>query len=1077
MSENFEFRLIESSSKELVKKAKGILKAGELLCCHESSGGKELRAVFRDAKGVVSRVEVYGLPDGPFKGNCGCETSLPQLCPHAIAALLYRSKYTEKVNGVEHSDGPAHYAGLKFEGLPELLTQALSPVQGYVVLEAESEFPHTPSKWERTLLSAVLKVNGRDYAGNLNNLRQLHFGKSLAATIQLNAFPQQDRQIIRYLAINAQQEGSKLSLDAEQTAELFHCLTGFQNFKRLGERVVVHRELAEPVIVLERLGSGFVLKSTIIVNGAFLPLKDVKVVTGRSGCWVGMLGEYWWIPAYMDVAWLRGFLRNTEQRVDEASTRILLSDKAKGIPVKIIETDGPDIKGRKFKPLYDARTSPDGALEMEILFDYSGRLCKADQMRLASSGGNFWKRDSQGEADVVAELSDFGFEMLKGASADDDETRLRLRDPEAIGVFVDELLPSWLSAGREFLMSSELATIAGAANTVKLECRVLKETAEYFDLSINISCRGLAIHWSELVKAAKRNESFMEVDAKGAPPPFPPFVRLPKPLRTLVGGVADIVHHQAAHGASPETLRVPRLAAAYWASLGVEAPGAVPPEFMRLKLEMDAAALPQSVLSEHSELKPPCEFKGELRKYQRDGVYWMRGMGAKGYNLILADEMGLGKTIQALAMLAGSPGETLPALILCPTSLLENWAREARKFVPSMKLLLINGPDRKPLWEKAMQSDLVISSYSLVKRDTEYLGDLKFKYLILDEAQHIKNPTTANAQTCKLIKAGHRLVLTGTPLENSPEDLWSIFDFLHPGLIGSLNAFKHRYSSIASAPELQKELAARVSPFIMRRKKADVHSELPPKQEQTICCGMDNGQRALYERFLADGRQLCEKLKGDNSGQHRFEILTTLLRLRQICCHPELLPGKLRGDEAADLAAGQNPMRSAKTDLLQEILMQSLDSGHKVLIFSQFTSLLKILRRWLDSSAIRYEYLDGATKDRMERVDAFNNNKDVQVFLLSLKAGGVGLNLTSADTVIIYDPWWNPAAEAQAADRTHRIGQTRQVTCMKLVVKNSIEEKILELQKMKSHLFESLVENPSAAMRQMTIEDLEFLLK
>ncbi len=1071
MSENFENRLIERSSKEVFKKAKHILKAGELLCCHEIPGGG-LRAVFRDQKGLVSRVEVSGFPEGPFRAGCGCDSEVPDFCHHAVAACLYHSKYTILAKDPECKDGPAVYAGLKFEGLPELLTQALTNTQGYVALEAESEFPHMPSKWERTLLSATLKVQGRDYAGNLNNLRQLHFGKSLAASIQLNAFPQQDRQIIRYLAINAQQEGSKLSLDAEQTAELFHCLSGFQNFKRMGERVVVHRELAEPVILLEKLGGGFILKSAIIVSGAFLPLKDVKVITGKAGCWLGMLGEYWWIPAYMDVAWLRGFLRNTELSCDAAAVDLLLSEKGKTIPVKIIETDGPNLRQRKFKTLYDAKATADSALEMELLFDYDGRLCKANQMRLASFGGSFWKRDSKGENAAVQELVDFGFEMLTGGSSDDEETRLRLKDPEAIGVFADEIVSSWLASGREFLMSSELAALCGDANSIKIDCKVHKETAEHFDLKVALGCRGVAVGWTELVKAARHNESFLVASA-ALQANKPTFIRLSSQLRRLIAGVADIAHHQHApqHGDKFDMLRVPKLAAPFWAKIGAEVPGAVPPEFLRLKLEMEAAALPQPYLSEDDGaplVRHP--FKGELRNYQKDGVYWMRGMASRGYNLILADEMGLGKTIQALAMLASAPSETLPTLILCPTSLLENWAREARKFVPSMKLLLISGPDRKALWEKAMGADIAISSYSLVKRDTEHLTNLKFKYLILDEAQHIKNPSTANAQTCKSIKAEHRLVLTGTPLENSPEDLWSIFDFLHPGLIGTLHAFKHRYAEISRNPELQKELSARVSPFIMRRKKAEVHSELPPKQEQTLCCEMDNGQRALYDKFLADGRRLCESLHNERAdGPSRFEILTTLLRLRQICCNPALLPEKLQPE-------GEHP-RSAKTELLQEILMQTLDSGHKVLIFSQFTSLLKLVRKWLDAESVKYEYLDGATKDRMERVDSFNNSKDIQVFLLSLKAGGVGLNLTSADTVIIYDPWWNPAAEAQAADRTHRIGQTKPVTCIKLVVKNSIEEKILDLQKMKSHLFESLVESPSAAMRQMTLDDLEFLLK
>ena len=412
----------------------------------------------------------------------------------------------------------------------------------------------------------------------------------------------------------------------------------------------------------------------------------------------------------------------------------------------------------------------------------------------------------------------------------------------------------------------------------------------------------------------------------------------------------------------------------------------------------------------------------------------------------------------------------LPALILCPTSLLENWAREAEKFVPTLKTLVISGPDRGKLWENALFHDICICSYSIIKRDVEHVRGLRFKYLILDEAQHIKNPSTGNSQTCKSIEALHKLVLTGTPLENSPEDLWSIFDFLHQGMFGSLNSFRKKYIGQTASPEAIQDLSSRIAPFILRRRKSDVYKEIPPKVEQTLYCEMDESQQRVYNAFLAEGRRKCEILKSGSHGLSKFEILSSLLRLRQVCCHPDLIPGTLRPD------AGQ-PVRSAKMELLKELLLETIDSGHKVLLFSQFTSLLSIVRSWLDSESIRYEYLDGATTDRMAHVDNFNNSPDIPLFLLSLKAGGLGLNLTSADTVIIYDPWWNPAAEAQAADRTHRIGQTKSVNCIKLLVKNSIEEKVLELQRMKAGLFNNLVEAPSEAMRGMSMEDFEFLLK
>ena len=317
MGESFEAKLMRSSSQEIFKKAKHVLKAGELLCCHEIMPGV-LRAVCRDSKNMVYRVEMKGFPYGPYHCSCSCGVGGDTLCVHGMAAALYHAKYTIKhKETLTPKDGPAQYAGLKFAGLPELLETVINPATAYVEINAESEFPHVPSKWERVPLTVSLKSGKREYFGNLNNLRQLHFNKNLAVTLQLSSFPLQDRQIIRYLAINAQQDGTKLTLDAEQCAEFFHCLAGFKNFRRMGEKVVVHRETATPLLLLEKIPKGaYLLKSAVVVNGAPLPLNEVKVITGRTGCWVGMLGEYWWIPAQTDVSWLRNFLRTTVQSCD-----------------------------------------------------------------------------------------------------------------------------------------------------------------------------------------------------------------------------------------------------------------------------------------------------------------------------------------------------------------------------------------------------------------------------------------------------------------------------------------------------------------------------------------------------------------------------------------------------------------------------------------------------------------------------------------------------------------------------------------------------------------------------------------
>lgn len=1057
MGESFEAKLIQASSKEVFKKAKQILHKGALLCCHEISKGV-LRAVCRDEDGFVSRAELRGFPNGPFSGSCTCRADSPGFCPHAMAAALYHAKYTIKSRPTSAApDLPAQYAGLRFAGLPELLTDLLADHPARVVLETDSEFPHVPSKWERVLLNVRLVSGKRDYLGNLNNLRQLHFDKS-AAAIRLTDFPQQDRQIIRYLAINAQQDGTKLSLNAEQCTEFFHCLVHFQNFTRKGEHVIVHSKPATPVLLLERVGADeCILKSAIVVNGSPLPLKDVKLISGRNGCWVGMLGEYWWIPAMTDVAWLRNFLRTTIQPCDTEAARVLL--EARDMPVRVIPSDGVEIRKRKFRPVYDGFLRDDGSLELEVFFDYGTGLCSANRTRLGSQAagagaGVFWLRNTKGEDDVLDELIHFGFRehARRGAKGG---TVFRLRDREAVAMFLDEMLPRWRAEGRRHLICSELADLCSDSTRLTLHASVHKESPDWYELAVSLKAGETSASWRELAESAARNETFLKVGGRD--------VRVPDALRTLASMLDPVVVclPSAELGRKDaELIRIPRQAACYWANAASELPGAVPLEFLRIKLDYDSVRDSAEPVALDPEL-----FHGSLRPYQTAGVAWLAGMTRRGCNLILADEMGLGKTVQTLAFLASSPERQLPALIICPTTLLGNWMAEIARFLPRFRALAVSGPDREPLWKEAASCDIVVTSYALAKRDLALMGGREWKTLILDEAQHIKNPQSLNAQTCKQIPAAHKLILTGTPLENSVEDLWSIFDFLHPGLLGPIGSFRAKYAEILRNAGLKKELSRRIAPFMLRRRKSDVCKELPPKQEQLLFCEMENGQRALYERMEEEARRQCDLLRKGDKGVTRVHVLASLMRLRQICCDPRLLPD----------GGGEN-VASAKTELLIELLNETLDSGHKVLLFSQFTSMLKLVRGHLDAQGVRYEYLDGSTRDRTQRVEAFNRNGDVRLFLLSLKAGGLGLNLTSADTVILFDPWWNPAIEDQAADRTHRIGQTKSVNCIRLAVKNSIEERVLELHERKRALFDALVEDSTDALSSLSVEDFEFLL-
>lgn len=435
----------------------------------------------------------------------------------------------------------------------------------------------------------------------------------------------------------------------------------------------------------------------------------------------------------------------------------------------------------------------------------------------------------------------------------------------------------------------------------------------------------------------------------------------------------------------------------------------------------------------------------ELRSYQQTGLCWLQHLRQCGFNGLLADDMGLGKTIQTIAHLyleqqMGQLDE--PALIVVPTSLLHNWSEEIRRFAPSLRCLIQHGTKRHDNWDRIKHYDLIITSYALVARDLEQWQQQPLSWVILDEAQMIKNPKTRASQAVKQLQPAHKLCLTGTPVENHLGELWSIFDFLMPGCLGSNQQFRRHYRKPIEqeANEARfEQLLRRISPFMLRRTKDQVATDLPPKTEIVQHIDMAEDQRALYQQLRHSEREGLELKFSDNrgAGQQQIQVLAALMKLRQACCDPALL--------------GENSISSAKRQYCLEMLEELVAEDRAVLVFSQFTSMLDLLAEELDARKIDYLMLTGKSQNRGALVDAFQQG-EAKVFLISLKAGGVGLNLTRADTVIHYDPWWNSAAEQQASDRAHRIGQENPVFVYKLIMQDSVEEKIAQIQKQKAEL-------------------------
>ncbi|MFL6197496.1 MAG: DEAD/DEAH box helicase, partial [Thermoanaerobaculia bacterium] len=567
-----------------------------------------------------------------------------------------------------------------------------------------------------------------------------------------------------------------------------------------------------------------------------------------------------------------------------------------------------------------------------------------------------------------------------------------------------------------------------------------------------VDFEGVTVRLPEVLDALRRGSSFLSLPdgSEGL---------IPQEWVKKLAGLADLGHLEGDH------LRFQAQQAALLDAWLADQPGVTWDEAFdvaRSRLRSFEGIVPASA---------PAGFHGELRGYQRAGLGWLHFLRDLGFGGCLADDMGLGKTVQVLALLESRRAlrdrEGLPpSLVVMPRSLVFNWLAEAAHFAPRLRVLDHTGTGRSREGDSFAGCDLVLTTYGTLRQDVAALRKVEFDYVILDEAQAIKNADSQTAKAARLLRGRHRLALSGTPVENHLGELWSLLEFLNPGILGASSTLRTRSEELRDpAPETREMLARALRPFLLRRTKEQVAPELPAKVEQTLYCELPPAQRRLYDELRDHYRSsLNARIDQQGLGRTKILVLEALLRLRQAACHPGLVD---RGRAAEPCA---------KLDLLLPQLREILAEGHKALVFSQFTSFLAIVRERLDAEGISCLYLDGRTRDRQAKVEAFQSDPGCRLFLISLKAGGLGLNLTAADYVYLLDPWWNPAVEAQAIDRAHRIGQVRPVFASRIVARDTVEEKILELQKSKRQLADAVIQADESLLAGLSRQDLELLL-
>jgi superfamily II DNA or RNA helicase len=663
--------------------------------------------------------------------------------------------------------------------------------------------------------------------------------------------------------------------------------------------------------------------------------------------------------------------------------------------------------------------------------------------------GHILRRDRSAEAAALRQLQEAGFERVDRYAGyfDADQDKVEIAAPRLTAAVNALVAAGWRveAEGRTYRRGGRFALSVSSG-------------VDWFDLDGRIDFDGVPVSLPELLRAIRRGEKTIVLDDGSVG-------MLPDEWLQRYGLLAEV---GTAEGGR---LRfAPAQVGLLDALLAAEPEVSVDRVFAKARDQLRSF--------DHIQAEaPPPAFRGELRLYQEVGLGWLAFLRRFGFGGCLADDMGLGKTVQVLAMLAsrrlddqgGSRAAHKPSLVVVPKSLVWNWQQEAARFVPGLRILAHVGPERAadaPTLQRALDDvDVVLTTYGLMRKDAAFLREIEMDYLILDEAQAIKNADSESAKAARLLRGDHRLALSGTPIENHIGELWSLIDFLNPGMLGASRVFAGVAGNRRPDREALAVLARALRPFILRRTKEQVAPELPPKHEEVIVCEMEPEQRRVYDELRTHYRaKLLSKIESEGLARSKLQVLEALLRLRQAACHPGLIDKERAGDG------------SAKLDVLFARLDEVRREGHKALVFSQFTSFLALVRARLAATKTPYEYLDGKTRDREACVRRFQTDPSCQLFLISLKAGGVGLNLTAADYVFILDPWWNPAVEAQAVDRAHRIGQDKHVFVYRLICRDTVEEKVVALQEQKRDLAAAIIDADGTLLQNLDRETLELLL-
>lgn len=654
------------------------------------------------------------------------------------------------------------------------------------------------------------------------------------------------------------------------------------------------------------------------------------------------------------------------------------------------------------------------------------------------------ERDMESELGAMKKLAGFGFSPT-------DDGRFSLEGERALD-FVREGIPQ-LAADWDLFGKEDLKRHRVRPKALTLSVRISAEN-DWLDIWADASAGGDPVEIDRILKALKKGSRYIKLsDMSHA------FI-----ADKWAGKLSELLHD--AHLGPGASRLAPYMAPVVeeLAETADEVRIEKPAVWKRVKALIEG----EPRLARE---KPPKTLQCKLRPYQEKGYRWLRHLGVNGLGGILADDMGLGKTVQALALLLKekeleTPG---PSLVVSPTSVVHNWEDEIIRHAPSLKSIRYMGQDRARLLDEFSSADVVLTSYAILRRDSEELAGVDFNYVILDEAQAIKNAATQTARAAVKLKARRKLALTGTPLENHLGELWSHMNFLMPGLLGSQKGFVKRYERpiIKGDRDALEELKKRIRPFMLRRMKSEVAPELPPKVENVLWSEFGPEQAELYAKILAAGRERVMSA-ADRAGVAgaRPQILDLLLRLRQVACHPAVLPDGL----------GQG-VGSAKFEQFTEFVSEVIEEGNRILVYSQFVQVLKILRKWFETAGIPHLYMDGRTKDRETVVKRFQEDSSMPAFLVSLKAGGTGLNLTGADYVLLFDPWWNPAIENQAADRAHRIGREGTVFFYRLVARGSVEEKIMRLKERKKRITDEIILSEHQWGLPSTMEELRELFE